>query len=292
MDIFFADSVCGQCPPRVSPSLVQMASANSRAAQGSCFAGQPSSSSSDAGPLAQPMLAEADSDVTHLKLYAGPLAQPMLAEPDSDVTFLKPLQNFEGIYSPFSIHYMMRQCGGAQELMRRASNNLDGLPVKGSRGLPMSITVWGSKLKEVEEVDEETHEISVSRVRIYPGLLTVDEEYPYKKEFVAKWRQSLDEIFRPPQTIAEQVAANAVNKHWRFDVLEQLLKSTELQGRSLPSELPNLTLLQWNAGSARQRLETGALSGGSLHFGMFQEVDPDIVASLARWGALVHVHEY
>ena len=52
-----------------------------------------------------------------------------------------------------------------------------------------------------------------------------------------------------------------------------------------------MTFFQWNAGGTRQRLDVGALSGCSMHFGMMQEVDEDIVASLERWGATVHVHE-
>ena len=76
----------------------------------------------------------------------------------------------------------------------------------------------------------------------------------------------------------------------RFDVVEQLIKSTGLQERPLPSALDHLTLLSWNAGVARQRLDPGAISSGSLHFGMMQEVDPQIVESLERWGAIVHVH--
>ena len=52
-----------------------------------------------------------------------------------------------------------------------------------------------------------------------------------------------------------------------------------------------MTFFQWNPGETRQRLDVGALSGKSLHFGMMQEVDSGIVASLERWGATVHVHK-
>ena len=222
--------------------------------------------------------------------YVGPLASTMLDEPYSDVLYMKPLRSLHGIYSNFSITYMLKHCRlSMQELMVRATGKLCSLRSHWS-GLPLSINDWGTKLRHQPlVVDDATGvwslETSVSR----PGLVSKDEEYPGKKTFTQKWHQDLKDLFVPSQIIGTSDHTNAVERHWRFDVLEQLMKSNELQARPLPSALDHLTFLSWNAGVARQRLDPGAISGGSLHFGMMQEVDPQIVASLERWGAIVHV---
>ena len=265
-----------------------------QASQGSSFAGQPSSSSSYVGSLARPMLAESlAGQPSSSSSYVGPLALPMLAEPDSDVLYLKPLQNLHGVYTQWSIDYMLTKCNcSMRELLTRATSKLYSLADHFAHGLPLSINQWGQKQQVVLVVDEWTAETSEERVRIMPGIISKEEEYPGKKAFAEKRDRTLEELFvRSQVTVPEETSdtVESLERHWRFDVLEQLMKSNEVQGRPLPSALDHLTLLQWNAGSARQRLDPGALSGGSLHFGMMQEVDPDIVASLERWGAIVHL---
>ena len=221
--------------------------------------------------------------------YDGPLASAMLDDLDSDVLNMKPLQTLDGIYSNFSINYMLKQCRlSMQELMVLASGKLCSKRSRWS-GLPLSINNWGSKHKRTDVVDDATGVWSGETSVSMPGLKSKYEEYPGKKAFEEKCDKTLKDLFVPSQ-ITGLDHAETVGRHWRFDVVEQLIKSTGLQARPLPSALDHLTLLSWNAGVARQRLDPGAISSGSLHFGMMQEVDPQIVESLERWGAIVHVH--
>ena len=132
---------------------------------------------------------------------------------------------------------------------------------------------------------------------IKPGLKGKKEEYPYKNVSEEKWKQPLGNLFVKGRKANVTTSTNAETssdsecREWRFDILEQSVKSQLLQGRPLPTSLSHMTFFQWNAGPARQRLEVGGLCGCSMHFGMMQEVDAGIVASLERWGATVHVHE-
>ena len=231
---------------------------------GSSIAGQPSSSSS----------------------YVGPLARPMLAEPHSDVFFMKPLAKLTGSYSACSIKYMLKKCNcNLVELTERA-RSFDTSKI-GANGLPLQINPWGVKWKNV--LDDVTGK--TERIMTMPGLICKGEDYPSKEAFEERWRKALVDVFAPPSMTGLEEAMDEEAGHWRFDVLEQLLRSNDLQGRPLPSSLAHMTFLQWNAGGTRQRLDAGSLSGGSLHFGSMQEVDPDIVASLERWGAIVYFYD-
>ena len=70
---------------------------------------------------------------------------------------------------------------------------------------------------------------------------------------------------------------------WRFDMQNQLWEGEAKQSRSkLPDEIGTLTVLTWNPGAYRQRLEPGLLIMKSVHFGMYQEVGPGAVGSLKR----------
>ena len=110
--------------------------------------------------------------------YVGPLASTMLDEPDSDVLYMKPLRSLHGIYSNFSITYMLKHCRlSMQELMVRATGKLCSLRSHWS-GLPLSINDWGTTLRHQPlVVDDATGVWSLETSVSTPGLVSKDEEY-------------------------------------------------------------------------------------------------------------------
>ena len=216
--------------------------------------------------------------------YTGPVSKAMLAEPDSNVHFMKPLATVANAYNQFALRYLLEKCGCSLEELNKRAKDKNSYKA-GARGLPLHTSPWAVKRRDV--LDESTGELRT--VLQVPGLVASDEVYPSKQDFTNKWELRLTDIFVGEGRQSDGGSSAAVaEKHWRFDILEQLLKFNDLQNRPLPSALENMTLFQWNAGGSRQRLEPGALTGGSLHFGSMQEADDDIAASLRRWGAIVH----
>ena len=206
----------------------------------------------------------------------------MLCEPTSDPNYQKPLENLHRVYSDFPIRYFRKKgkCTD-EELLAHARAHP-----------PLSQIAWGHKWKHLNSTNARTGEVHRERIRVIPGLIAAKETYPPKQEQQMKWEKGLSELFVPQGggPVRQEEADDEPELHWRFDVTEQQLKGTALQERALPKEIELLTLFEWNPGSSRQRLDPGLLTMKSLHFGMMQEADAEMVTSLERTGASVHFH--
>ena len=178
------------------------------------------------GPLASAVREQPSSSSSS---YVGPLASAMLVEPDSDVSHMKPLHTLKGMYSNFSIQYMLKKCSlSMQELMVFVRGEFCS---KASRwnNLPLSLNSWGSKCKRTDVVDD-AGVWTVETSYYPPGLKSSNEEYPSQKACEQKCNKTLEDLFVPAQ-ITGLDHAETVGRHWRFDVVEQLVKSTGLQDR-------------------------------------------------------------
>ena len=265
--------LCAQCRARAS-HLYDVDLASPPQPSGSCSSASvaPATSATHAGVSA-----------VATGSYSGPVARPLMQDPHTSVHFMKPLQTLVGAYSPFALRYMQDKCHCSVEDLQARARDRDAYE-SGARGLPLQASPWSVTRRDVVDADTGIS----SRVISVPGLIASDEAYPTKRDFNEKWRRDLSEVFVGAGSLDADASSSSAAGHWRCDFLEQLLKFNDLQGRPLPPALDCLTVLQWNAGGTRQRLDVGQLTGGSLHFGSMQEVDADIVSSLERWGAVVH----